>query len=84
MKRSILGCLGSNLVLKDRIINIDIHPFFLSVLESKNTLNKENVSARTSDMPYDISDNSTFDPQFSTWLRTWDEVRLAIIEENEI
>ena len=69
VKRSILGCLGSNLVLKDRIINIDIHPFFLSVLESKNTLDKENVSARTSDMPYDISDNSTFDPQFSTWLR---------------
>src|SRR5690606_33461106 len=30
-KRSILACLGSNLVLKDQKINVELHPFFLSI-----------------------------------------------------
>ncbi len=47
-KRSILACLGSNLVLKDQKINVQLHPFFLSIFENKKSLASEDVSARTS------------------------------------
>jgi len=68
-KRSILGCLGSNLVLKDKKINVQLHPFFLSVLENKKSLSVEDASARTSEKLYPKRQKGTFVPSRPTGLR---------------
>ena len=48
-KKAILGCLGSNLILKDQKLNVGLHPFFLSVFQSRDKVEAELVSARTSE-----------------------------------
>ncbi len=68
-KRAILGCLGYNLVLKDRKLNLDIHPFYLSILENKKALGEENFSDRTSENPEPEMVTNTSDPKFNAWLR---------------
>lgn len=47
-RRAILACLGSNLVLKDRKINVTLHPLFNSIVIHKEKIEQELVSARTS------------------------------------
>jgi len=68
-KRSILACLGSNLVLKDQKINVQLHPFFLSIFENKKSLTSTGVPARTSENPDTERQKGTFVPSRHTWLR---------------
>lgn len=74
-KRSILACLGSNLVLKDQKINVELHPFFLSILENKEMLVAEETRARTSKSPYTKRQKGTFVPSRPTGLRQLDAFR---------
>lgn len=71
-KRSILACLGSNLVLKDGKINVDLHPFFSSIFENKDSLIAEDVSARTSENGPTITRKGTHVPFRPTGLRSQD------------
>jgi len=61
-KKAILGCLGSNLIVKDQKLNVYLHPFFLSVLESKEKVEAQVASARTSESPYVERQKGTFVP----------------------
>lgn len=47
-KRAILQALGTNLSLKDKKLNVALHPFFNSFIENKKSLELENASVRTS------------------------------------
>lgn len=67
-KRPILACLGSNLVLKDQKINVELHPFFLSIFENKKSLVLEDASARTSEKPMSKRQKGTFVPSRPTGL----------------
>ncbi len=78
-KRSILACLGSNLVLKDQKINVDLHPFFLTIMENKHSLDSEEVSARTSKKPMSKRQKDSFESLGPTLLRTVEAVRTWVI-----
>ena len=68
-KRSILACLGSNLVLKDQKINVQLHPFFLSIFENKKSLALADASARTSEKLSIKRQKDAFASSRHTWLR---------------
>lgn len=70
-KRAILACLGSNLVLKDQKININLHPFFLSILENKKSLISEDSRDRTSESGSPKRRKGTFVPSRPTGLAWW-------------
>ncbi len=72
IRRSILACLGSNLVLKDRKINIEIHPIFNAIVIHKGKIEEELESARTSENPYDKRKTDTFVSVCPTGLRDQD------------
>lgn len=67
-RRSILACLGSNLVLKDRKIHVELHPFFSSILKNKKKLAVEESSARTYKSPYFDRQKGAFAPLRPTGL----------------
>lgn len=46
-RKAILACLGSNLIMKDRKIHIELHPFFKTLFINKNEAEQEIDSART-------------------------------------
>lgn len=77
-KRSILACLGSNLVLKDQKINMELHPFFLSIVENKKKLELEEASARTSESGSPKRQKGTFVPSRPIMLRMLNEVRTCL------
>lgn len=68
-RRAILACLGSNLLLKDRKINIELHPVFNSIVIHKEEVESELESARTSKNPYDKRKTDTFVSVCPTGLR---------------
>ncbi len=47
-KRAIVACLGSNLLLKDGKLNIQLHPMFQSIFNNVVEAEKDLVAARTS------------------------------------
>lgn len=67
-KRSILGCLGSNLVLKDQKINVQLHPFFLNILENKKSLVSADRYARTTKNIATERQKDAFASSRHTWL----------------
>ena len=74
-KKAILGCLGSNLIVKGQKLNVDLHPFFLSVLESRDLVESEVASARTSENIDIKRQNGTFVPSRPELLRSLDAFR---------
>lgn len=61
-RRAIFACLGSNLILKDRNINIKLHKVFNSIVIHKEKIEQELDSARTSEKPYADRQKGTFVP----------------------
>jgi site-specific DNA recombinase len=61
-RRAIFACLGSNLVLKDRNINIKLHRIFNSIVIHRDKIEQELESARTSENPYAERQKGTFVP----------------------
>jgi len=61
-RRAILACLGSNLVLKDRKINVKLNPIFNSIVINKEKIEAELESVRTSENPYGERQTDTFVP----------------------
>ena len=68
-RRSILSCLGYNLILKDQKINIELHPLFKTIFDNKKEAQQEVTPARTSQNSSTIRLNSVFDLQTITRLR---------------
>lgn len=68
-KKAILSCLGSNLIIKDQKLNVQLHPFFLSIYENKEKVEKEIASARTSKNPLPEKQKVDLDPSSKTLLR---------------
>ncbi len=68
VRRAILSCLGSNLILKDQKINIELHPLFQSIVLDKEKSEQELVSARTSESGLAKRQKSTFVPFCTTGL----------------
>ena len=69
VKRSILSALGTNLRLKDKKLNVDLHPFFASFIENKKSLDREDASVRTSKNTDSKRQKGTFVPSRPTGLR---------------
>lgn len=65
-RRAIFACLGSNLILKDRNINIKLHRIFNSIVVHKEKIEQELESARTSENPYADRQKGTFVPDCPT------------------
>lgn len=61
-RRAIVACLGSNLFLKDRKLNIELHPFLQTIFVNKVEAEIEMASARTSKNLEDKRQKGTFVP----------------------
>ena len=79
-KKAILGCLGSNLIIKDQKLNVDLHPFFLSVLENREKVEAELVSARTSENAATKRQKGTSVPSCPSLFRGLCQVRTCLVK----
>jgi len=61
-RRAILACLGSNLLVKDRKIHIELHPYYQTIFVNKEKAEREIVNVRTSKKPYVARQKGTFVP----------------------
>ena len=68
-KKSILNCLGSNLIIKDQKLNVLLHPFFLSIFEEKDKVEANFASARTSKNLLSERQKVNLDPKYKSLLR---------------
>ncbi len=73
-KKAILACLGSNLFISGKKLNVSLHPYILKCIESKNTNSDENGHARTEENALDKRKNRDLDPVYSTWRGTVHDV----------
>lgn len=69
MKKSILQALGTNLRIKDKKLNVDLHPFFAPFVKNKKSLDLEDVSVRTAKCTENKKQKSTFVPSCPIGLR---------------
>ena len=81
-KRAILACLGSNLTLKGKKVFVNYHSFVKTLIKSRQAVEDELEKVRTSKVSSNKRQNPTNCEVSSLGLRTWDNVRKAIIEEN--
>jgi DNA invertase Pin-like site-specific DNA recombinase len=78
VRKSILGCLGSNLFVKDQEINIKLHPYFQTILENRAELDAVESSARTSKKDLIIAKTGVKTPVSECWLPGSDSNRRPI------
>lgn len=64
-KKAILSCLGSNLTLKDKKLNISLHPFFETFVVNKKVKIEKNDNVRTSEIAIRTKQNRVCDPILS-------------------
>ena len=69
-KKAILACLGSNLFVSGKKLNVSLHPYILKCIERKDTNNDENEYARTEENALGKRKNRALDPVYSTWRGT--------------
>lgn len=81
-KRAILACLGSNLTLKGKKVFVNYHSFIKTIIKSRQAVEDELERARTSKISSNKRQNPTNCEVSSLGLRTWDDVRMAIIQQN--
>ncbi|MBS3903829.1 MAG: recombinase family protein [Simkania sp.] len=67
-RKAIFACLGSNLLLKDRKIHIELHPFLQTIFKNKIEAENEIASARTSENLDTERQKGTFVPPCTTGL----------------
>ncbi len=78
IRKAILGCLGSNLFVKDQKINIKLHPYFQTIFENKEELDVIESYARTSKKALVKAKTGAFTPVSTCWLRGSDSNRRPI------
>jgi site-specific DNA recombinase len=66
IKRAIFSCLGSNLLLKDRTMSLDLRKPFKLVFDNLDDIEKELVKVRTSENKAYKGQSVFFDPKLST------------------
>lgn len=69
VKKAILSCLGSNLLVNDRKLHVELHPYYQTIFVNKEEAENELASARTSENPYADKQKSTFVPSCPIGLR---------------
>jgi site-specific DNA recombinase len=62
-KRAIFACLGSNLILKDQNINVELRKPFQFIFENLPEAERELVQVRTSENPLYKGQNVSFNPE---------------------
>lgn len=67
-RRAILACLGSNLQIKDKKLQLSYSSFFLSLIKARDAIEAEIEKARTSKKPSYIKQNRHFVPALSLGL----------------
>lgn len=68
-QRAILACLGSNLLVKDGKINVELHPVYQILFDNKKTTELELCSARTSNSLISERKNGDILSVRPSWLR---------------
>lgn len=68
-KRAILACLGSNLTIKEKKLQLSYTSFFLSLIKARDAIQAEFEKARTYKSPINIKQNRQFLPALSLGLR---------------
>jgi hypothetical protein len=68
-KRAILACLGSNLTISDKKIQLSYSSFFLSLIKAREAIEQEIENARTSKKPGHIQQKWHHVPLLSVRLR---------------
>lgn len=71
-KKTILSCLGSNLLVKDRKLNVDLHPYLKTIVINKEELDEKIDNVRTSKNGLNKRKNRAFDPVHPVGLRGQD------------
>lgn len=74
-KRAIFACLGSNLILKDQNINVELRKPFQFIFENLPEAERELVQVRTSENPLYKGQNVSFNPELIKMRALWEEVR---------
>jgi site-specific DNA recombinase len=74
-RRAILACLGSNLTISDKKLNVSYTSFFLSLIKAREAIEQEIELARTSQKPSLAKQNRHDVPVLSLRLRMLDKFR---------
>ena len=67
-RKAIMSCLGSNLTLKGKKVQVYLHPFLETLIQNKKVINIELGNARTSENSMYIRQNPAFGEVSSKWL----------------
>ncbi len=71
-RKAIMSCLGSNLTIKDKKVQVYLHPFLETFIQNKNAITTEMAKVRTSENSMNSRLIGQNDTQLSTVLRDLD------------
>ena len=71
-KRAIFAALGSHLVIKDQNLNVTLHPYFKTIFEKRDKVEKEISKVRTSKIEQNTREFALTMAKCPTLRRGWD------------
>ena len=71
-KRAIFAALGSHLIIKDQNLNVTLHPYFKTIFEKRDKVEKEIMQVRTSKIEQNTREFAKTMAKCPTLRRGWD------------